>query len=221
MELITLSVALFLILSPFGFVPMILKLLQPYSPKRQCWILARELVIALIILLLFAFFGSQILGILGIKQAAVQIGGGIIIFLIGLSLIIPHHLSLGMVEIGHEPFVFPIATPIIAGGGMIAAVMVYSVHITERWVFFTAILIAWAATGLVYFAAPYLKRILSDQVLGGIEKLMGLILVLMSVQMFLSGIVLFTQTELREDGTQNVLGDIHSKDATESVKSSP
>lgn len=194
-DIFTLALTLFLILNPFGFVPLTIKLLERYPPNKQLWIVAREMIFALVIVLVFVFFGSYILKLLGITSSAISVGGGIILFLIAMSLIFPHHISLSEVDREHEPFIFPLATPMVAGGGVLAAVMVYGAHVQDRWVVIGAVLIAWFVTSIVYLLAPWLARILSEQVLKGIEKLMGLVLILMASQMLISGVVSFVKED--------------------------
>ncbi len=190
----TLSAALllFLILDPLGNIPVFLGLLRPLPPARRRIVLARELVIALLVLMAFLFGGKYVLAAMHLRQESVSIAGGIVLFLISLRMIFPTSEGLfGDVPDG-EPFIVPMAIPLIAGPSGMAAVMLMSNSNPQRnaeWSI--ALLIAWAATAVLLFSATYLYKLLGKRVLVAVERLMGMLLVAISVQMLLDGIAVY------------------------------
>lgn len=187
----TLSAALmlFLIMDSIGNVPVFLSLLKSLTPARRRIVLARELLIALAVLFAFLFGGAYILAALHLKQESVSIAGGIILFLIGLRMIFPTPEGVfGEVPAG-EPFIVPMAIPSIAGPSVMAALMLLANRHPDRSVDWSiALLIAWTASAVVLFSATALYRLLGERALSAIERLMGMLLVALSVQMFLDGI---------------------------------
>lgn len=190
----TLSAALmlFLIMDSIGNVPVFLSLLKSLTPARRHVVLARELLIALVVLFAFLFGGAYILAALQLKQESVSIAGGIILFLIGLRMIFPTAEGVfGEVPDG-EPFIVPMAIPSIAGPSTMAALMLLTNRHPDRSVDWSiALLIAWLASALVLFSATALYRLLGVRALSAIERLMGMLLVALSVQMFLDGVAVY------------------------------
>ncbi|MCI5052575.1 MAG: NAAT family transporter [Simkaniaceae bacterium] len=186
---LSLAISMFLLMDPIGNVPMFLATLKDLSPSRQRRVIFRELVIALIVIILFAFVGEYLLKILDISQPSLLISGGIILFLIALKMIFPPDKeTTGAIQ--KEPFIVPLAIPLIAGPSVLAAVMVYSRHLQQGWVLYISIFMAWVVTAIVLLAASNLKKALGERGLIACERLMGLILTLISVQMFLEGVAL-------------------------------
>lgn len=183
------AILLFLILDPLGNVPLFLGLLRGIPPQRQRVILARELLIALGVLFLFLFAGKAILGAMHLRQESVAIAGGIVLFLIGLRMIFPGPHGVGGPHGGGEPFIVPMAIPLIAGPSGMAAVILMASNEPERigdWSL--ALFVAWSASAVILFCATYLYKLLGQQVLTAVERLMGMLLVALSVQMFLDGV---------------------------------
>lgn len=190
-SLFTISFALFLLMDPIGNIPVYIAVLKDIDPSRQRRIIIRELIIALAIIILFTFLGEYLLDILKVGQETILISGGIILFIIALKMIFPSGKSYGMegFEQG-EPFIVPLAIPLVAGPSVLAAVMIYS-HRESTPLLIGSICIAWAITTLILFTAPFLKKILGSRGITACERLMGLLLTLMSIQMFLEGLTLF------------------------------
>lgn len=183
------ALLLFLILDPLGNIPVFLGLLRPLAPNRRRIVLARELIIALIVLMGFLFGGQYLLAAMHLRQESVSIGGGIVLFLIGIKMIFPSAEGMfGDVPEG-EPFIVPLAIPFIAGPSGMASVMLMSHSDPQRTVDWSiALLIAWLATAVILFAATYLYKVLGVRVLAAVEKLMGMLVVTLSVQMLLDGV---------------------------------
>lgn len=190
MEIVSAAILLFLIMDPLGNIPVFLSLLKGLPPARRRLVLARELVIALMVLLLFLYSGKALLDLLHLRQESVSIAGGIVLFLIGIRMIFPTPEGLfGDIPDG-EPFIVPMAIPCIAGPSTIAALMLLANDGPGRNLDWTlALVAAWIATAVILFAATALYRYLGERTLAAFERLMGMLLVAISVQMFLDGVV--------------------------------
>ena len=189
MTILSAALLLFLILDPLGNIPVFLSLLRRLEPKRQRIVLARELLIALVVLMLFLWGGQYALELMHLRQESVSIAGGIVLFLIGLRMIFPPPEGLMGELPGGEPFIVPMAIPLVAGPSGMAAVMLMGTKEPDRlgeWS--VALLLAWAATALILFSATYLYRLLGMRALIAVERLMGMLLVAISVQMLLDGL---------------------------------
>lgn len=189
------AILLFLILDPLGNIPIVLGLLKALPPRRQRVVLLRELAIALVVLLGFLWGGRHLLQVLHLEQESVSIAGGIILFIIGIRMIFPTRDGImGEVPDG-EPFIVPLAIPLIAGPSAMAAVMLLgSQDPTRMGQWMLALVIAWVATAVILLSATYLRRLLGDRVMAAIERLMGMVIVAISVQMFLDGVKAYLAT---------------------------
>ncbi len=186
------ALLLFLILDPLGNVPVVLSLLRPLTPQRQRLVMARELLIALGVLLLFLWFGQYALELMHLRQESVSIAGGIVLFLIGIRMIFPTAEGvMGELPDG-EPFIVPVAIPMIAGPSGMAAVMLMGSQEPDRMAEWSlALFIAWLATAVILMSATLLYKWLGQRVLTAVERLMGMLLVALSVQMFLDGLTAY------------------------------
>ena len=136
------------------------------------------------------FFGQGLLNMLSISLSAMTAAGGVMLMLIALRLIFPTQEKNVRVEIDEEPFVVPIAIPYIAGPSILATELLMIAQEPDRWpVWLGAVLIAWVATLVILFLGSDLRRILGDRGLMAMERLMGMILVLIATQMLLNGLV--------------------------------
>jgi MarC family membrane protein len=189
MTIVSAALLLFLILDPLGNIPVFLSVLKPLTPKRQRVVLARELLIALLVLMGFLWGGKYALEMMHLRQESVQIAGGIVLFLIGIRMIFPRPEGLMGELPGGEPFIVPLAIPLVAGPSGMAAVMLMGSNEPERlWDWSLALMIAWGATAVILFSATLLYKWLGRSALTALERLMGMLLVAISVQMFLDGI---------------------------------
>jgi multiple antibiotic resistance protein len=186
----TLSATLLLltIMDPLGNVANFIAGLRPVPPERLLRIIARELVIALVILVAFLFCGPWLLSLLHLTREALFISGGVVLFLIALKMIFPTPRHEGD-EPAVEPFIVPLATPLIAGPSVLATLLVLvSSEPEKRLQWLTALVSAWAITAAVLLCAPAIGRILKEKGSMAVERLMGMLLVMVAVQMFLNGI---------------------------------
>lgn len=183
------ALLLFLIMDPIGNVPVFLSLLKDLPPARRRLVLARELLIALGALFAFLLAGDRVLELLHLRQESVSIAGGIILFLIGIRMIFPVPEGIFGDAPGGEPFIVPLAIPGIAGPSTMAALLLLGHNEPARTLEWSlALVIAWAATGAILFSATMLYRVLGPRVITASERLMGMLLVAISVQMFLDGV---------------------------------
>ncbi|NMP16253.1 YhgN family NAAT transporter [Thalassotalea sp. Y01] len=189
MEMLTAAVTLFLIMDPLGNLPIFISVLKGIDSKRQRIILIRELIIALGIMLLFLFAGQKILDFLHLRQESVSIAGGIILFLIAIKMIFPSHGSISGLPEGEEPFLVPLAVPMMAGPSILAALILMANQDPNRMTDWTlALIIAWSVSAVILFFSSAFQRILGNRGLTAMERLMGMILVMIAVQMLLDGI---------------------------------
>jgi MarC family membrane protein len=195
MEIVSAAILLFLIMDPLGNIPVFLSLLKSLPPARRRFVLAREMLIALAVLLLFLYSGQALLELLHLRQESVSIAGGIVLFLIGIRMIFPPQDGVfGDIPEG-EPFIVPMAIPCVAGPSTIAALMLLANDDPGRRLEWTlALVAAWLATAAILFAATALYRWLGERTLTALERLMGMLLVAISVQMFLDGVVKYLKT---------------------------
>lgn len=191
MTLYSATLTLILVMDPLGNIPLFLSILNSVNPKRRQFIILRESLIAFAILILFLFFGQYILDGMHISQPALSISGGIILFLIAIHMIFPHH---GLEKVHHvgEPFIVPLAVPLFAGPSTMTVVMLMARQEPDhlpKWLI--ALSTAWFISTVMLVFADLLRKILGERGLLAIERLMGMILTTMSVQMFLTGLAQF------------------------------
>ncbi|MCA7023996.1 MULTISPECIES: YhgN family NAAT transporter [Stenotrophomonas] len=192
MTILSAALLLFLILDPLGNIPVFLSLLKPLAPRRQRVVLVRELLIALGVLMAFLWGGKYALELMHLRQESVSIAGGIVLFLIGIRMIFPRPEGLmGAVPDG-EPFIVPMAIPLVAGPSGMAAVMLMGSNEPDRlgeWSL--ALLLAWGGTAAILMSATLLYKLLGARALTALERLMGMLLVAISVQMLLDGVATY------------------------------
>ncbi len=184
---------LFLIMDPLGNIPFFLSLLKHVPPQRRRWVVVRELLIALAVLAGFLVAGKYILRLLQLKQEAVSIGGGIVLFLIGIRMVFPPADGGIFGKPGEgEPFIVPMAIPGVAGPSAMAALLLLASNQPGRLVEWgLALFLAWLATAAILLSATYLFKWLGESVLTALERLMGMLLIALSVQMFLAGLAAY------------------------------
>ena len=176
-------------MDPLGNLPIVVAILKDLKPERRRFVLVRELVLSLVILLLFLYGGQSFLNLLGVKEEAVSIAGGIILFLIAIRMIFPPPGGVVGLKEGEEPFLFPLAVPMIAGPSILAALILLANQQPGQMVDWTLALVgAWLVSSAILMFAPLLHRVLGERGLTAMERLMGMILVIIAVQMFLNGI---------------------------------
>jgi multiple antibiotic resistance protein len=188
MNLLALAVTLFLVLDPFGNAAIFHAVLSKIPEKRRRPVLIRELLFALCILLGFLFIGKHLLGFLGVRPATLSISGGILLFLIALGMVFPTRSVLG--EIGdEEPFIVPLAVPLMAGPSSIALILLTASKFPSAiGSIALAITGAWLVSSVILLLSPVVLRVIGTKGTRALERLMGLLLILVAVQMFLDGV---------------------------------
>lgn len=188
MTILSAAILLFLVMDPVGNIPLFVALLGNMAPGRARQIVIRELLIALAVLMFFLFGGRVVLDTLQISEPALSIAGGVVLFLIALKMIFGDAHEIFRESPEGEPFVVPLAVPMIAGPSAVATVLLLMARDPARWMEWLAALFgAWLASGAILVAAVSLARIPGPRILSAVERLMGMLLTTVAVQMFLSG----------------------------------
>jgi multiple antibiotic resistance protein len=191
-HLLPLAVTLFLVLDPFGNAAIFHSVLSKIPEERRRAVLVRELLIALVILLGFLFVGKHLLGFLGLRPATLSISGGILLFLIALGMVFPTRSILGEAT-DEEPFIVPLAVPMMAGPSSIALLLLTSTKYPDAiGGIALAVIAAWLVSSVILYFSPVLLRLLGTKGTRALERLMGLLLILVAVQMFLDGVTTYT-----------------------------
>lgn len=194
-EIASAAATIFLIMDPLGNAPIFNAVLSSMDKRRRAMVVARELLIALVILLGFLFAGNAILAFLGLSQSSLNIAGGLLLLIISLRMIFPGPASAEEDAAAEEPFIVPLAMPLIAGPSTIAVLLLLSANQPERlmeWAL--ALLVAWLGTTLILVASPFLLSVIGKRGARALERLMGMILVLLATQMLLNGIRDFVES---------------------------
>ncbi|MCH2209446.1 MAG: MarC family protein [Lentisphaerales bacterium] len=185
MDLTSTVVMLLIVMDPFGNVAVINSLLSEIPLKKRQKILFRESLFCLVIMLASAMFGDKILLFLGLEQPTLKIAGGLILFLISLGMVFPHKKLMAEDQLS-DPFIVPIAIPLMTGPSSISIVFLLS-HKHGNAVF-SVVGLAWFIATLILYFSPYIFKWLGKRGAGAIERLMGMLLIMISVHMLLSGV---------------------------------
>lgn len=189
MTILAAILLLVIIMDPIGNVPVFLSILKNIPIERRRIIIIRELLIAFIILLFFMFVGRYVLQMLEIEQSSLGVTGGIILFIIAIRMIFPGTKPLFSHNETTEPLIVPLAVPMLAGPSAIAAVILFMAQEPNRWVEWTfVVFVACLISGVILVSSETLGRKLGNRALIAIERLMGIILVMVSVDFILDGI---------------------------------
>ena len=189
MTVISAIFLLFLVLDPLGNVPCYLSVLKHVDSSKRQAIIIRESLIALAILMLFMFTGKYILRLLHVSQSSLGIAGGIVLFLIALKMIFASSSEMFIGDDAGEPLVVPLAVPLVAGPSSISAVILLMAREPARWFEWgTALLAAWGLSAIILLFSEKIGRIAGDRILLAVERLMGILLTVVSVEMIIIGI---------------------------------
>lgn len=185
MPLISIVVTLFVTLNPIGNIPVFIGLLREFDHKKQQKIIFREMLIVLFIMLLFGFMGEAVLNVLKINITVVRIAGGMILFLIALNMIFPKQHTTEAVQ--QEPLIVPLAIPIVAGPASISTMMVFANQEQNDLKMFIALICAWVPAVVILLLSSQLKRLCGERILYAFERLAGIVLIFIAVQMIAVG----------------------------------
>ena len=192
MSLLSAAVLLFFVMDPLGNVPLFLAALRHVEPARYRPVIVRELGIALGVLVAFLFTGRYVLGLLRVSPEALTAGGGFVLLIIALRMVFPTRDRSLHEEVRGEPFVVPLAVPYTAGPSMLATELLFMTREPARWpVWLGAVCLAWLASAVILYFAGNLRRLLGDRGLTAVERLMGMLLVVVGVEMLLAGIAAY------------------------------
>ena len=192
MSLLSATVLLFLVLDPFGNVPFFLSVLKAVPDERQSRVIIREMLVALVILVVFLFGGQYLMAVLQISEPSLSIAGGIVLFLIAIKMIFGGYEYAFSGYGSEEPFVVPLAVPAVAGPSAMATILLLMAREPGRWPeWLLALLLAWFSCGLIVLTSAKLHRLLGDRILTALERLMGMLLIVVAVEMFIKGIQRF------------------------------
>lgn len=177
-------------MDPLGNIPPFLSVLKNVQADRRRMVLVREILFAYIVLLVFLFLGKYILRLLSLQEETISIAGGIVLFLIALRMVFPDDRATSDTLVG-EPFLVPLAIPFIAGPSTLASLLLLQSSPNSTIQLWGALTLAWAATAIILLCSTILYRLLKDRGLIALERLMGMLLVMLAVQMFINGLAKF------------------------------
>ena len=183
-------ILLVLVLDPLGSLPIFISVMRAVPRERRTLVAVREIGLAFIVLLSFMFLGDAFLRLMHLSERSLEVAGGVILLIIAIRMIFggSSELAYGL-EPGREPFVFPLAVPLLAGPSAMATVLLLASRQPERigeWI--GALITAMLVSFVVLILADRIRRLLGDSVVSAIEKLMGLVLTAIAVEMVLAGL---------------------------------
>ena len=193
MDISAAVITLFLIMDPLGNIPPFLSILKAVPVERRRLVLLREIALAYGVLLVFLFVGKYVLHFLRLEQATIGIAGGIVLFLIAPRMVFPREGGvLGEDQLEGEPFLVPLAIPLLVGPSTLAALLLLQrTSPADTGSLLIAVTIAWALSGCILLGATFLYRVLRQRGLMAMERLMGMLLVMVAVQMLMNGVEAF------------------------------
>ena len=183
-------VLLLLVLDPFGGLPIYISVLRGVAPARRTRVALRELGIAFAVLALFMVTGEAFLRLLRLSERSLEVAGGVILLVIAMRMVFASGAEVDAGDGGaREPFVFPLAVPLLAGPSAMATVLLLAAQQPDRlWDWFGALTAAMLVSGVVLLGADRIRRVLGESMVVAIEKLMGLVLTAIAVEMILAGL---------------------------------
>ncbi|WP_397532549.1 MarC family protein [Roseateles sp.] len=183
-------VLLLLVLDPLGSLPIFIGIMREVPKERRAWVALREVGIAFLVLFAFMFLGGRFLELMHLSERSLEVAGGVILLIIAIRMIFGSAgESAYGVEPGREPLIFPLAVPLLAGPSAMATVLLLASRQPERifdWI--GALTAAMVVSGLTLVLADRIRKLLGDSVVSAIEKLMGLVLTAIAVEMVLAGL---------------------------------
>jgi MarC family membrane protein len=183
-------ILLLLVLDPLGSLPVFIPIMREVAPERRARVAVREVAIAFGVLAVFMFAGEAFLGLMRLSERSLEVAGGVILLIIAIRMIFGSGDGgvYGVSE-GREPLIFPLAVPLLAGPSAMATVLLLASRQPERmWHWVGALAVAMAVSGAVLLLANRIRRWIGDSMVAAIEKLMGLVLTAIAVEMVLAGL---------------------------------
>ena len=191
MDFISALLLLLLVMDPLGNVPLFMVVLQNTDPAKRRAIILREMMFALIVLVGAFFVGPRVMEVLGLENIALQLAGGVVLFIIAIHMIFPGESPAGLTA-DADPWIVPLAIPLVAGPSTIATILLLSSqHQQQRMEILLALCCAWAVTAVTLTLSTSLSNLLGKKGLRAVERLMGMVLIMVATQMFISGVRTF------------------------------
>jgi multiple antibiotic resistance protein len=191
-DILSATVTLFFIMDPLGNIPLFMSVLKRVPVERRRRVLVREILFAYIVLLSGIFLGGTLLRLLALEEESLAMAGGIVLFIVALRMIFPGEPVAGTDDTGEEPFLVPLAIPLFAGPSALAAVLLLQRTAPGQTVpLLAAVTVAWALSGAILLSSTFFYRVLRERGLMAIERLMGMLLIGIAVQMFMNGLKAF------------------------------
>ena len=183
-------VLLLLVLDPFGSLPIFISVMRGVDPARRARVALREVVIAFGVLLAFMFGGQSFLAVMHLSERSLEVAGGVILLIIAVRMIFASGGEIYAADGSQrEPFIFPLAVPLLAGPSAMATVLLLASRQPERMLYWVgALTVAMTVSGVVLLGADRIRKILGSSMVSAIEKLMGLVLTAIAVEMVLAGL---------------------------------
>jgi len=190
-SVIQLAIIFFIVTNPIGNSPTIIALIKNYTIKEQQRILFREAIFSMLLAIFFLFLGETFLKCLKIENYGLTTSGGILLFLVALKMIFSNEREERASSSQVDPFIVPIATPLLSGAGLLTMIMLYAKQEGSDLKILFAILLAWVGITLVLVTAPYLQIFFGKRGLAALEQLMGMLLAMIAMEMIVQGSSLF------------------------------
>ncbi|MGZ5034247.1 MAG: MarC family protein [Usitatibacter sp.] len=194
-EFLSAVILLLLVIDPFGNVPLANAMLHGVAAPRRRRVILRECLIAFAILAVFMMFGRELLGVMHLSETSLSIAGGVILFMIAIRMVFAHPEGAFGPQTQGEPFIVPLAIPLIAGPSALAAVMLMATREPAKMgMWALALTVVMALTALILATGDRLQRRMGERAMQAIERLMGLILTAIAVEMLLGGVREFVES---------------------------
>ncbi|MEO8152037.1 MAG: MarC family protein [Rhizobacter sp.] len=182
-------ILLLLVLDPVGSLPIFIPVMREVAPERRRWVALREVGIAFAVLFAFMFLGDVFLRVMRLSERSLEVAGGVILLMVAIRMIFSHEGGVYGTPEGKEPLIFPLAVPLLAGPSAMATVLLLASRQPERmatWI--AALACAMAVSLTVLLLCDRIRRWVGDSVVSAVEKLMGLVLTAIAVEMILAGL---------------------------------
>lgn len=190
MDLLRSVIALFVIIDPLGTIPIFIAITKNQTKKAKNEISNTAVVTAGILLIVFAVAGTQILSVFGINISSFMIAGGILLFIISIELIIHGEWTFGGNNVSDESGIFPLAFPLMAGPGAIAAVLL-SFETSGLLLTLLSIVIVMGITYVIYHLSDLIYRVLGRRGSLIITRIFAILVAAIAVQYVVDGLKSF------------------------------
>lgn len=182
-------ILLLLVLDPLGSLPVFIPIMREVPEARKRWVALREVAIAFGVLLAFMFLGDAFLRVMRLSERSLEVAGGVILLMVAIRMIFSHEGGVYGTAEGREPLIFPLAVPLLAGPSAMATVLLLASRQPDKmWQWVGALTVAMVVSGAVLLLCDRIRRWVGDSVVSATEKLMGLVLTAIAVEMILAGL---------------------------------